>query len=74
MASVEGVVYSPIQNVPLFIQENAIEWHNNVTGDEWELDMVTHPDIQHRIGLLVDMCDEYIIENGKVKYIEQDEY
>lgn len=55
-----------LKNVPTFIAQNAIEWHNNVTGDAWDISMVAEPDIQHRITLIVGMCDEYDIVDGKV--------
>jgi len=68
----DDAMFTTIQNVPTFMVENAIEWHNKVTGDEWNLTYEKHPDIQHRIGQLIDMCDEYEVVNYKVIYTEAD--
>lgn len=66
--------YTTLINVPSFMVDGAIEWHNQVTGDDWNTTYEKHPDIQHRIGLLIDRCDEYSVSNYKVIYTEKDEY
>jgi hypothetical protein len=68
-------MYTTIKNVPSFMVEDAIRWHNDVSGDNWTVEegWEAHADIQHRIGLLISWCDEYDVVNGKVVEINTEE-
>ena len=42
------------KNVPKDVVQNAVDWHNGLTGDNWDLTAEEHPDIQHRIRMIAE--------------------
>ena len=64
--NVEDGMYTYIKNVPSWLVLGAVDWHNSLSGDEWNATYQKHPDIQHRIGLLCDRSNgQYGVVNGK---------
>ena len=68
----ELAMFTTIQNVPTLISDNAIALHNGITGDDWNRTWIKHPDIQMRIGFIIDMNGCYEVIDGKCIEIEQE--